>query len=182
MFSPSTIDLKSLPWLPLEEKTAFPKRPAIYFAIDSLGTVQYIGRTKNVRTRWNQHHKYEVLSAIADIKVAYLFVDLPELLPEIEQALIEYFDPPLNGLWEREKTKDYSGLGVKIMFKLKEMRSAKGLSQNEVARMCEMSVTNIRKYEQGKMRSIPFETLALFCRILDCQPGDLFEKVLIEEA
>lgn len=63
------------------------------------------------------------------------------------------------------------------MFRLKEMRTKKEISQNELARLCEMSVTNIQKYEQQKMKSIPFDTLALFCSILHCQPGDLFEKV-----
>ncbi|BAZ71315.1 XRE family transcriptional regulator (plasmid) [Fischerella sp. NIES-4106] len=98
MINPANIDLKALPWLPLDEKTAFPQKPAIYFAIDSLGNIQYIGRTKNVRSRWGNHHKYEQLSTIGNIKIAYLFVDLPELLPQIETALIEYFDPPLNAI------------------------------------------------------------------------------------
>ncbi|NMG20700.1 GIY-YIG nuclease family protein [Brasilonema bromeliae] len=93
---PSDIDLTSLPWLPLEEKAAFPKRPAIYFAIDSFGTVQYIGKSVNVRHRWGSHHRYEKLKNIGNIRIAYLFVDLPELLPEIEQALIKHFHPQLN--------------------------------------------------------------------------------------
>ena len=98
MINPSDIKLDTLPWLPLEEKTAFPKRPAIYFAIDSRGIVQYIGRTINVCNRWGKHHKYSELSAISNIKIAYLFIDLLELLPEIEKALIEYFNPPLNSI------------------------------------------------------------------------------------
>lgn len=68
---------------------------------------------------------------------------------------------------------------VKIMFKLKELRVSKGLSQEALARLCGMSLTNVRKYEQGKMKSIPFNTLALFCTKLECQPGELFEKVQI---
>jgi putative transcriptional regulator len=66
---------------------------------------------------------------------------------------------------------------LKIMFKLKDIRNRREISQNELARLCEMSVTNIQKYEQQKMKSIPFDTLALFCQILNCQPGELFEKV-----
>lgn len=66
---------------------------------------------------------------------------------------------------------------VKIMFKLKELRTNKGLSQEGLARLCGMSLTNVRKYEQGKMKSIPFDTLANFCSKLECQPGELFEKV-----
>mgnify|MGYP001792623437 CR=1 FL=1 len=94
--NPETLDIKTLPWLPLEEKAAFPKKSAIYFAIDSQGTVQYIGRSANVRQRWGNHHKYDVLSEIGNIKIAYLFVDAVELLPKIEAALIEWFKPPLN--------------------------------------------------------------------------------------
>jgi putative transcriptional regulator len=66
---------------------------------------------------------------------------------------------------------------LQIMFKLKDIRNKREISQNELARLCEMSVTNIQKYEQQKMKSIPFDTLALFCQILNCQPGELFEKV-----
>jgi putative transcriptional regulator len=66
---------------------------------------------------------------------------------------------------------------LQIMFKLKDIRNKREISQNELARLCEMSVTNIQKYEQQKMKSIPFDTLALFCQVLDCQPGELFEKV-----
>ncbi|MFO5494804.1 MAG: helix-turn-helix domain-containing protein [Cuspidothrix sp.] len=65
------------------------------------------------------------------------------------------------------------------MFKLKEIRINKGLSQEGLARLCDMSLTNVRKYEQGKMKSIPFDTLANFCSKLECQPGELFEKVTV---
>lgn len=96
MIKPESIDLASLPWLPLEEKAAFPKRPSIYFAIDNWGDVQYIGRSVNTKQRWAQHHKYATLSSMVGVRIAYLFVDAPELLPEIEKALIQWFQPPLN--------------------------------------------------------------------------------------
>ena len=96
MVNPETLDIRTLPWLPLEEKAAFPKKSAIYFAIDSQETVQYIGRSVNVRHRWGSHHKYDALSEIGNVKIAYLFVDAVELLPKIEAALIEWFNPPLN--------------------------------------------------------------------------------------
>lgn len=67
--------------------------------------------------------------------------------------------------------------GTKMIFRLKEMRAVKDLSQGKLARLCDMSVTNIQRYEQGKMKSIPFETLQMFCDILDCNPGDLIVKI-----
>jgi hypothetical protein len=54
MINPESLDLSALPWLPLEAKSAFPKQSAIYFAIDSLGNIQYIGRSVNVKNRWVQ--------------------------------------------------------------------------------------------------------------------------------
>ena len=96
MINPFDVKLDALPWLPLEEKAALPKRPTIYFAIDSQDTVQYIGRTVNMYTRWGNHHRYYQLAAIENIKIAYLLIDTPQMLPDIENALIEYFQPSLN--------------------------------------------------------------------------------------
>lgn len=64
-----------------------------------------------------------------------------------------------------------------MIFRLKEMRASKELSQGKLARLCDMSVTNIQRYEQGKMKSIPFATLELFCKILDCEPGELLVRL-----
>jgi len=96
MIDPSKIDFSVLPWFPLEEKSAFPRKSAIYFAIDASGIVQYIGRSKNPKIRWRQHHKFEDLQKVGYIKIAYLFIDLPDILPVIEPALISWFNPPLN--------------------------------------------------------------------------------------
>lgn len=72
--------------------------------------------------------------------------------------------------------------GTKVIFRLKEMRKIKDLSQGKLARLCDMSVTNIQRYEQGKMKSIPFETLDLFCDVLECEPSDLIVRVKNSEA
>lgn len=119
MIDPESIDLSSLPWLPIEEKAAFPKRPSIYFAIDSFGNVQYIGRAVNVKHRWVQHHRYDDLKGIGGVKIAYLFVDSPELLPDIEIALIQWFRPPLNFVNNPDKTVKRKGRKVKQVFQPK---------------------------------------------------------------
>lgn len=103
MIDPSKIDFSVLPWLPLEEKAAFPRQPAIYFAIDASGIVQYIGRSTNPKVRWQQHHKFEDLQKVGFIKIAYLFIDLPDILPVIEAALISWFKPPLNTVGRRSE-------------------------------------------------------------------------------
>ena len=66
--------------------------------------------------------------------------------------------------------------GTNMIIRLKEMRAIKDLSQGKLAVLCDMSVTNLQRYEQGRMKSIPFDTLETFCRVLDCEPGDLIVR------
>jgi hypothetical protein len=51
MIDPKSLNLSALPWLPLDARSAFPRNPAIYFAIDGQGTIQYIGRSINPKQR-----------------------------------------------------------------------------------------------------------------------------------
>ncbi len=67
---------------------------------------------------------------------------------------------------------------VKVL--LKEVRKNRGLSQNELARLTQMSPQNIQKIEQGEAKSMTFKTLSRFCSALKCQPGDLL--VYIEDS
>lgn len=62
-----------------------------------------------------------------------------------------------------------------VLVKLKNTREAKGLSQNELARRTGYSLQNIQKIEQGRAASITFDALGRFCKVLECQPGDLLE-------
>lgn len=56
---------------------------------------------------------------------------------------------------------------------LQEVRKSQGLSQNELARLIQMSPQNIQKIEQGDAKSLTFVTLERLCKALNCQPGDL---------
>jgi len=67
-----------------------------------------------------------------------------------------------------------------MIIRLKEMRAIKDLSQGKLAVLCDMSVTNLQRYEQGRMKSIPFDTLETFCRVLDCEPGDLIVRASVD--
>lgn len=60
-----------------------------------------------------------------------------------------------------------------VKIKLKELRNAKQISQNELARILEMSLANIQKIEYNKAKSIPLDTLERLCLALECQVGDL---------
>jgi putative transcriptional regulator len=60
-----------------------------------------------------------------------------------------------------------------VLVTLKKVREGKGLSQNELARRTGYSLQNIQKIEQGRALSITFESLEKFCKVLQCQPGDI---------
>lgn len=95
--NPKSLDIAALPSVPLEGRNLLPEEPCVYLAINAHGQVQYIGRSVNPRKRWQQHHRQKMLDAMEGVRIAYLFCD-EALLDEIEAALIEWFDPYLNGL------------------------------------------------------------------------------------
>ena len=53
-----------------------------------------------------------------------------------------------------------------LHIRLKKLRKARGMSQNELARQVDMTVQNIQKIEQGRTKSIPYESLDAICKAL----------------
>ncbi len=64
-----------------------------------------------------------------------------------------------------------------IIIRLDRMMADRKISVNELAEQLEMSNVNVSNLKTGKMKGIRFETLNAICRVLKCQPGDLFEYV-----
>jgi putative transcriptional regulator len=64
-----------------------------------------------------------------------------------------------------------------VEVRLKQLREAKGISQNALARELEMSLANVQKIEYGKAKSIPLDTLEKICLALECEIGDLLVLV-----
>jgi hypothetical protein len=117
MLSPSEINIAALPSVSLNERSLLPSRAGIYFAIASDHSVQYIGKSINLQSRWQQHHRFKQLQNKGPIKLAWL--DCPsELLDGVEAALIDYFQPCLNGksieaCGSRKTAAVYLGQGLK---------------------------------------------------------------------
>jgi hypothetical protein len=119
IFTPKQLNLSSLPSIPLDERKNLPECSGIYFAINSAGEIQYIGRSTNIRQRWLQHHRYTQLKALGSVQIAWLQVSDSLLLPGIESALIEYFQPLLNNTeaqeWAARRTRARTAqVGVKV--------------------------------------------------------------------
>ena len=66
---------------------------------------------------------------------------------------------------------------MSIIIRLDRMMADRKISVNELAEKLDMSNVNVSNLKTGKMKGIRFETLNAICRVLECQPGDLFEYV-----
>lgn len=155
MIDPLTINPLSLPYVALESCHQLPESPCIYFAIDSKGVVQYIGRSINPKQRWTQHHRYKRLATLNGVRIAYLSVDA-DLMADVERALIVWFNPPLNNLGAQCKpdTLANDGSGIKVhrritqtidipdlSEKVRQAQEESGLSVSEVCRRIRISRT-----------------------------------------
>ena len=63
----------------------------------------------------------------------------------------------------------------KIIFNIDVMLARRKMSLTELAGKVGITVTNMSILKTGKARAVKMSTLALMCKALDCQPGDLME-------
>lgn len=68
-----------------------------------------------------------------------------------------------------------------IIVRLDRVMADRKISLNELAERVEMTNVNLSNLKTGKMKGIRFETMNAICRVLECQPGDIFEFVLDKE-
>ncbi|MCB2108620.1 MAG: helix-turn-helix transcriptional regulator [Rhodobacteraceae bacterium] len=60
-----------------------------------------------------------------------------------------------------------------IRVTLDRMLAARGMRARELARLIDITEANLSLLRTGKVKGVRFETLALICKALDCQPADL---------
>lgn len=64
-----------------------------------------------------------------------------------------------------------------IIVRLDRMMADRKISLNELAEKIEMTNVNLSNLKTGKMKGVRFETMNAICKVLHCQPGDLFEYI-----
>jgi DNA-binding Xre family transcriptional regulator len=175
--APDSINVSTLPFVLLEERASLPTTPCIYFAIDSQGVVQYIGRSKNLRRRWKSHDKGIDLACMGGIRIAYLEVSAIDLLPEIEAALIEWFKPPLNERSGRIKREEKPEKPLSICWRLAEVMQDRRINTTALAERTGINISTISKLKWKMPSRIDKTTLWKLCKALRCQPGDLLVYV-----
>lgn len=179
MINPADIQINELPSVALADKDRLPETPSIYFAIDSQGVVQYIGRSVNPRHRWLNHHRYDQLSEMSGVKIAYVGCPM-ELLDDIEQALIDWFGPLLNGCRFKPASRpiSFEELSVSLLhgctkFKLKFSQWLKlarenaGVSQQRLADEIGVKVQTVGNWEGGRANpKLDLDQTFKFCSLL----------------
>lgn len=178
MVSPEAINPLELPSVSLAERSQLPQHPVIYFAIDSEGVVQYIGRSINPRQRWMQHHRCNQLLKMGSVRIAYLFADA-DLLPAIEEALIQWWQPPLN-----DSEVEFESKGLRIVFsfeapgigdRIREYRKNSSRTLAELAAEAGISVPHWNRIENEKVGEVPLGTLRGIEKALGADLGVKFD-------
>lgn len=72
---------------------------------------------------------------------------------------------------------EHSGVEVKIEVTLAKVRTAKRLSQRQLAALCGCRPDTISCLERGQSKGITFKLLADICDMLACSTGDILTAV-----
>lgn len=166
--APHQIKLTELPWLPFEWKQGLPTCAAVYIVLSSNDEVLYVGQSLNIRNRWQSHHMKRRLAKLSGVRIAWLQMSDSILLPSVETALIEFFQPKLNRPATKKK-KEYNPKTALIA-----LRKRANLTQRQVAKEMEVTVQSVSNWETGLSEPLLTlkQTLTL-CRVLQCSLEEL---------
>lgn len=97
---------QSFPCVSFKDRGKLPPIPAIYLVFSS-NNLLYVGRSSNLRQRWQSHHRHHQFKLIEGLQIAW-FECHADNLPVVESTLIDLLDPEYNGTyneWSNEKSK-----------------------------------------------------------------------------
>lgn len=91
---PQRLDVLTLPSIEFFSRKRLPPVPAIYFVMDSLQYVRYIGQTNCLKKRWNGPNKPFNPEFVA--RISWLVVEQDEERRILERRFIRRFQPSHN--------------------------------------------------------------------------------------
>lgn len=99
LVTPKTIDdLLRLPSVNLKHRKKLPYKSGVYFVMSDGVELEYIGKSINIKNRWQKHHHYDHFVDRANfVRIHWLEYRDLEKLKKLESTLIHRFNPPLNG-------------------------------------------------------------------------------------
>lgn len=66
---------------------------------------------------------------------------------------------------------------MSIVVRLDVMLAQRKVRSNDLARAVGITPSNLSLLKSGKVKGVKFDTLDAICDYLDCQPGDILERV-----
>lgn len=171
MIDPSTVNPFDLPFVPLANYSKLPSTPGIYFAIDALGVIQYIGESTNLSQRWRSHHRRKELKLIGSIRLAYLVVDDSEPLADLEFALRQRFNPLLNGRCNPVEVQH----GIRC--RLKDWLLEGSLNRSELARKTGVGTEALRRMMDNQFDRVDVKTWLAVCGFFGKPINELFYSI-----
>ena len=98
MISPSKVDLRTLPFLPLARRSELPNCSGIYFTVTRDFIPVYIGQSESFKQRWNSHDRLKQVSKFSGAKIVWLATPLHSKASRIklEKRFIKRFKSALN--------------------------------------------------------------------------------------
>ena len=63
-----------------------------------------------------------------------------------------------------------------VSIRLRERRTAAGLSQKKLAKLVGMAQADVSRIETGKTSAISLDVLNRLCKALKCEPGDILVR------
>ena len=69
-----------------------------------------------------------------------------------------------------------------VTVKLDDLLHARRMTLTELAERIDLTLANLSILKTGKAKAIRFSTLEAICRELECQPGDLLDNAVKENA
>lgn len=168
MTDPSSIDVFSLPSVPLAERSQLPSESGVYLLLDECGEIQYIGASVNLKRRIGGHSVPRKHDSIAT--VAYLLVQADKL-NRFEIGLINKYQPRLNRMHQVSR---FTGrdLSPKILvppdfaWYLRVLRLNQGLYSAKVGIKCRMTSSALGAFERGSTQKISEWKLARLGEVL----------------
>lgn len=61
-----------------------------------------------------------------------------------------------------------------IIVRLDRVLADRKMQLSELAEAVDISIVNLSNLKTGKVKAIRFSTLNAICKVLQCQPGDIF--------
>ena len=127
----------------------------------------------NPRARWGAHEKLAPLQSIEGVRLAYLKVDR-DLLHEVEQALISWFEPPLNVFVPHTPSGPNGG---RLKNKIKQFLDSKGITPYQLKK--DANIAQRTAYDlYNRAEQLPSSAvLSKICDAYEIQPNEILEWV-----